>query len=268
MDSHRSTQKAGPSSAGNQHANTEKPVYDGTRTFPLPRELRDRIYSTILTLPNCLISEEAAEEGFKKYNKSHCSRKSHTYPLELGGGSPFDLSLLLVSKIIYMEAYKVFYKVNTIYFKDTDILHCFLYNIGPARRLALTHVGFDWTGTDPKAAFRLLQSCANLKTVRCTYPISYPPGYKALREVRGLSNVMRLTKFIWNENYGRNVLQWCLEQDEDILQDDIDNEDDMDMASSKRAPSFVKLREGMMRSRSKTQEKSLEKMVAKMSVLG
>ncbi|KAL8786371.1 MAG: hypothetical protein Q9195_008236 [Heterodermia aff. obscurata] len=71
------------------------------------------------------------------------------------------------------------------------------------------------------------------------------------------SNVMRLTKFIWNENYGRNVLQWCLENDEDIMQDDIDNKDDMDMASEKRAPSFVKLREGMMRPRSKTQEKSV-----------
>ena len=30
------------------------------------------IYELVLTLPNCLISEEKAVEGFKKYGKSHC----------------------------------------------------------------------------------------------------------------------------------------------------------------------------------------------------
>ena len=45
---------------------------------------------------------------------------------------------------------------------------------------------------------------------------------------------MRLTKFIFNENYGRTVKQWCTEQDEDITQEDIDNEDELDMASEKR----------------------------------
>ena len=58
--------------------------------------------------------------GFVKHNKSHPARQTHTYPLERNAGSPFDLSFLLVSKTIYMEAYPVFYRVNTLYFRNTD----------------------------------------------------------------------------------------------------------------------------------------------------
>ena len=53
-------------------------------------------------------------------NKSHPARQTHTYPLERDSGSPFDLSFLLVSKTIYMEAYPVFYRISTLYFKNTD----------------------------------------------------------------------------------------------------------------------------------------------------
>lgn len=193
---------------------------------------------------------------------------SHTYPLEVGGGSPFDLSILLTSKITYMEAYPIFYKVNTIYFRDTSILLRFLTNIGPARRHALTHVGFDWTGKESVAAFRMLKTCPNLKTVRFTFPTSTPTGYHDLRQVRGLDNVMRLTKFIWNENYGRTVLQWCTEEDEDILPEDIENEDDMDIASERRVPAFEKLKAGMMRPKTEKEAERLGKMMEKALVLG
>ena len=110
--------------------------------MPVPRELRDRICLLVFKLPKmsclgeevakkrdiakhvratptlwrgaqeahsrCLLSEEAANAGFVKYNKSHPSRQSHTYPLEKNSGSPFDLALVLASKTIYMEAYHFF----------------------------------------------------------------------------------------------------------------------------------------------------------------
>ena len=246
----------------------EGPLNGNLQRLPVPPELRDRIYQLVLQLPNCLVSEEVAMQGFEKYNKSHPSRQSHTYPLEQKTGSPFDLNLLLVSKATYLEAYPVFYKINTIYFRNTDILFDFLTNIGPARRQCVTHIGFNWIGSNPKLAFRLLKSCGSLKTLRFTLPTSFPQGYETLHEVRGMQNVMRLTKFIFNENYGRTVKQWCTEKDEDITQDDIDNEDEIDMASEKRKPSFIDLRDHMMRPRGKNQTKSLETKMEKVVVLG
>ena len=236
--------------------------------FPVPREIRNRIYEFALQLPHALISEEAAEEGFKKYNKSYPARLTHSYPLERKAGSPFDLSLLLVSKAMYLEAYPVFYKTNVLYFKDTDILYSFLNGIGAARRHAVTHVGFNWVGKSSTAAFRLLKRCGSLKTLRFTLPTSYPVGYDALRNLRGLENVIRLTKSMWNQFYGRNVEQWCTQMDEDITQDEVDNEDDMDMASERRAPSFVDLKASLMRPRTQSQMKRLKAKMEKVVVLG
>ena len=68
-----------------------------------------------------------------------------------------------------------------------------------------------------------------------------------MSEVRGLDNVIRLTQHIWNENYGRNVQQWCSAVDEEeILQEELDNEDDMDMASDERVPSFLALKDSLL----------------------
>ena len=97
---------------------------------------------------------------------------------------PHDLSILLVSKQIYVEAFHVFYTKNCFSFTDTGLLYRFLKNIGYTRRQHLTMVYFLWRGPDAKEAFRLLKTCRRLKVVQFTVPCSHPPGYEALKEVR------------------------------------------------------------------------------------
>ena len=209
-------------------------------------------------------------EQLNQYNKRLNPRQSHPYPLEPNTGSPFDLSLLLVSKAIYLEAYPVFYKINTIYFRNIDIMLEFLTNIGPARRHCIANIGFNWEETKlttAKAAFRLLQSCGNLKTLRLTIPRSTPIGYDDLCELRGLQNVIRLTKTVYNEYYGRKVMDWCTERDEDITQDEIDHEDDLD-CSENRGPVFDELKRSLMLPRTNAQETALKADMEKVKALG
>ena len=98
--------------------------------------------------------------------------------------NPQDLSILLVSKQIYIEAFHVFYTINCFSFMDTGLLYRFLKNIGYNRRQHLTMIYFLWCGADAKEAFRLLKTCRRLKTIQFTVPCSHPPGYEALKEVR------------------------------------------------------------------------------------
>ena len=97
---------------------------------------------------------------------------------------PNDLSVLLVCKQIYVEAFHVFYTTNCFSFTDTGVLYRFLKNIGYTRRQHLTMVHFLWRGPDAKEAFRLLKTCRRLRVVQFTVPCSHPPGYEALKEVR------------------------------------------------------------------------------------
>ena len=97
---------------------------------------------------------------------------------------PDDLSILLVSKQTYVEAFHVFYTTNCFSFTDTGLLYRFLKRIGYTRRQHLTMVYFLWRGPDAKEAFRLLKTCRRLKMVQFTVPCSHPPGYEALKEVR------------------------------------------------------------------------------------
>lgn len=97
---------------------------------------------------------------------------------------PQNLSILLVSKQIYVEAFHVFYSTNCLSFTDTGLLFRFLKNIGSIRRQHLTMIYFLWRGPDAKEAFRLLKTCRRLKIVQFTVPCSHPPGYEALKEVR------------------------------------------------------------------------------------
>lgn len=98
--------------------------------------------------------------------------------------TPSDLSILLVSKQILVEAFHVFYTTNCFSFTDTGQLYRFLKNIGYIRRQHLTMVYFLWRGPDAREAFRLLKTCRRLRTVQFTVPCSHPPGYEALKEVK------------------------------------------------------------------------------------
>ena len=109
------------------------------------------------------------------------------------------LNLLLVCKQIYIEAFHIFYASNRFYFSDTELLYCFLKGIGYNRRQHLSMVAFDWCGPYAKEAFRLLKTCRRLKTVQFTIPCCEPPGYAAVREIRGLEQAMVLERRHYGE---------------------------------------------------------------------
>ena len=100
------------------------------------------------------------------------------------------LNILLACKSIYIEAFHVFYSSNRFYFPDTELLFSFLKGIGYNRRLHLTTIAFEWCGPFAKEAFRLLKTCRRLKSVQFTIPCSQPPGYGAVREIRGLEQAL------------------------------------------------------------------------------
>ena len=133
--------------------------------LPFPPEIRQRIYKYALHLPTCF--KEPVYHYATPTSRSRTlwpvKRRSYNYPLDAGEPSPFDLSLLLVSKQTFLEAYHVFYRFNTIFFANTDALLEFLQGIGYARRQELSDIGFDWIGEEAKATFRLLRTCGNLK---------------------------------------------------------------------------------------------------------
>ena len=108
-----------------------------------------------------------------------------------------NLSLFLVSRQTYQEAYRIFYRVNIFHFGDVAVLYQFLKNAGLARLQQVQRIIFVWTGDNAKKAFRLLKQCSRLTAVCIILPakkvpsLPYPrePGYEALREVRGLQGV-------------------------------------------------------------------------------
>ena len=128
-------------------------------------EFYQRIYRYALQLPDCFKDPWSYSPPQHTKSRALWPAKERTfhYPLKFDGNSPFDLSLLLVSRQTYLEAYHVFYRFNTIHFGDTKALLQFLQGIGFARRQELTDVGFDWVGSESKTAFRLLKTCSNLR---------------------------------------------------------------------------------------------------------
>lgn len=179
------------------------PVTDFARTFrflDLASETRNRIYHLILGPPQdpsiCLTQvldtrPSSAQSGgvnldWSFRTKSVKTNSKHKDP-DWGVThevKPCDLSVLVVSKQIYVEAFHVFYTSNCFSFTDTGLLYRFLKNIGYTRRQHLTMIYFLWRGPDAKEAFRLLKTCRRLRLVQFTVPCSHPPGYEALKEVR------------------------------------------------------------------------------------
>lgn len=234
-----------------QKPNMKKPH----KHLPLPAEIRTKIYEYILLLPNCLKSNRVSPRTMSKTGDQwpgpSCRHDNH-YPFDTNYPDPLDLSLLLVSKATYTESYHIFYRANTLYFKNTPTLLTFLRHIGHVRRQALRDIGFDWVGNgnDSQAAFRLLASCGGLETVRFTINRLRPPGYEALREVRGLKDMIRLPKAIFNEYTGRKGEEWWEAQhDKEGYMDALELEDWLDVVYGDREEAFEALRVGMMRPR-------------------
>lgn len=167
------------------------------RFLDLASEIRNRVYHNLLGPPQdpsiCLTQvldtrplQAQVNLDQRFLTKSVKLNRKHKDPNwgVIHQVEPQHLSILLVSKQIYEEAFHVFYTKNCLSFTDTGLLYRFLKNIGYTRRQHLTMVYFLWRGPDAKEAFRLLKTCRRLKTVQFTVPCSHPPGYEALKEVR------------------------------------------------------------------------------------
>ncbi len=100
-----------------------------------------------------------------------------------------ELSLLLVSRQTYFESYHIYYRINTIHLSTTTNLFRFLCKIGYARRQQLVSISFQNFDENAKRAFLILRTARRLKRIRFILPTILPPGYAALREVRGMESV-------------------------------------------------------------------------------
>ena len=162
----------------------ETPTSDYDHFSRLPPEVRNRICELVLGAPYDDPSSCLTDIGFPNQASSF---DWHGTVQRVG---PALLSLLLVSKQIYTETFHIFYATNNLAFSSTDVLYRFLRRIGYARRQHITMVYFIYEGPNAKEAFRLLKTCRRLRRLQFSLPCSMPPGYAALREVRGLEEVI------------------------------------------------------------------------------
>ena len=249
---------------------------EGLKHLPLPPEIRNQIYKLVLQIPNCFKTRAAPNSSIiVKHPRTGGfllrPPRLYGYPLDRKLKNPIDLSLLLVSKTTFLEAWHIFYRINTLYFADTGTLLHFLRNIGYARRQQLTDVGFDWIGLEAKAAFRLLATCSGLKTVRFSVHCSRPVGYDALREVRGIARVVPLDDQLCDDS-GQSLLPnwmtWELMHGPTTSNSDDYSDCILHPWTSKgpvlryvcnvRCRDFEELKNSMMRPRPAWQTKSLE----------
>ena len=189
----------------------------------LPPEIRNRIYNFILgpsddlptsvtavTDPSTLSSVECSYDVIKVDRKPRASG-----PFSFHFVKPTMLSILLVSRQVYAEAIHIFYSTNRLYFPDTELLYRFLRNIGYTRQQHLTKIYFCWRGISAKESFRPLKTCRRLKIVHFTVPCSEPPGYAAVREIRGLEEAVVYARIhydkplSWRSDYSSNYACEC-----------------------------------------------------------
>ena len=198
----------------------------------LPPEIRNRIYMLVLgsrdIRTTVLVPTSASEFGERQ------RRNWDHYPVdnvEEFSDTPWfldefwnksNLNILLACKQIYIEAFHVFYTSNRFYFLDTELLFSFLKGIGYNRRQYLTTIAFDWCGPFAKEAFELLKTCRRLKSVQFTIPCTDPPGYGAVREVRGLEQALVLERHHYKDEMeyrclcGRNPYPYREEKSDDV----------------------------------------------------
>ena len=100
--------------------------------LPLPLEIRNAIYTYVLTEYDDLSNPDPLANDATGQVAKDCKPNTSS------------LSLLLVSRQIFLEAYPIFYRVNTFTFGNIGSLQRFLKNIGFARRQYLTRIRFSW----------------------------------------------------------------------------------------------------------------------------
>ena len=74
-------------------------------------------------------------------------------------------------------------------------------------------ISFNWRGAEVKEAFRILKTCRRLKSLHFTAPCNEPPGYAAIREIRGLEEAKAIVRILYlTHRHGRtyNSYYACL----------------------------------------------------------
>ena len=176
--------------------------------FPLmklPREVRDLGYKEHLVFPDVFVTGERKfinpppGNGHWGVSKSVKLRSWNT--ALFGGGNPFAQSvcnLFATSKIVYLEAIPVFFRLNDFRFDTVDHLHIFLSSIGTEARRKITSISFAYEGHAPAKAIKLLKECIRLRRLsieltRFTNNIARYPhclakslGIRELLKLRGI----------------------------------------------------------------------------------
>ena len=187
----------------------------------LPPEIRDRIYNEVLgpsgdpaIYATAVHDPKLSSRLDGDYGTTEVDlRRDNSWPVFCHFVKPSILSILLGSKQIYTEAFHIFYSKNRFHFPDTQILYRFLRNIGYVRRQHLTMISFNWRGAEAKEAFRILKTCRRLKSLHFTAPCNEPPGYAAIREIRGLEEAKAIVRIHYlTHRHGRtyNSYYACL----------------------------------------------------------
>lgn len=157
--------------------------------LPFPAEIRDRIYRYVLLSTDS--EDSPLEDNWLPRGPDSCC-----------------LSVLLVSKQTYLEAFHIYYRYRNLEFSNLSALELFLKNIGGLRRSYVTHVSFVWNTAGSNHVYQLLQQCPNLRYLNIHIPEIRPLEYsgvyaalgarlygqrynhaEALRNVRGLEAV-------------------------------------------------------------------------------
>ena len=190
----------------------------------LPPEIRNRIYLFVLgsrdirTTARVPLRASEFDERQSRVLVHYPARKVENLTktdwfLETQFLTKRTLNILLVCKHIYIEAFHVFYTSNRFYFPDTELLFSFLKGIGYNRRQHLAMIALNWCGPFAKEAFRLLKTCRRLRSVQFTIPCGEPPGYGAVREIRGLEQVLVIKRI----HYSTMVAGHCRLASEDYV---------------------------------------------------
>lgn len=90
-------------------------------------------------------------------------------------------------------------------------------------------------------------------------------GYEALREVRGLERVIRIPDIYYSHSSGRDLEDWCYDNDDESTYENVTNMDD---SCPDLEDMFDKLEEAMERPHTKTYKASLATKNKKAVILG
>ena len=182
--------------------------------LPFPPEVRNLIYEYALTLskPARKPRKGARKAPEPRISKASTSELWFSHPNFKPTGHYPDskpLSLLLVSKQTYVEAFAFYYKLNTLHFPKLDLLTLFLRNIGFARRQYLTSLTCFWSGADPtscRTAVNMLQKCPSLRTLKI-YTLRDKTGPEGREALRALKAVKGLEKVSFVDYRGKEDIQ-------------------------------------------------------------